>query len=176
VEVKRILKLEGITAIMVTHDQEEAFAFADQIAVMHAGKIHQMDTPFNLYHQPGTEFVANFIGKGVLLSGEISGDGQVTTELGNLGSDTGNPGGTRFTPGQAVKVLVRPDDVKLAGASGIAVTVEDKIFAGTATQYTLKTHSGQTLLASLASHHDFDLHQVIHIELDLPHMILFQTT
>jgi iron(III) transport system ATP-binding protein len=71
VEVREILKREGSTAILVTHDQHEAFAMADEIGIMYEGRIQQWDVPYNLYHRPANRFVADFIGQGVLLPGTV---------------------------------------------------------------------------------------------------------
>ena len=70
-EVRDILKSQNATAILVTHDQEEAFAIADEIGVMHQGEIQQWDTAYNLYHKPANRFVADFIGEGVFVPGKI---------------------------------------------------------------------------------------------------------
>jgi iron(III) transport system ATP-binding protein len=78
-EVRDILKSRNISAVMVTHDQEEAFAVADKIGVVNQGHIQQWDTPFNLYHEPTTRFVANFIGQGVFLSGYAQDSSSVMT-------------------------------------------------------------------------------------------------
>ena len=86
-EVREILKREGSTAILVTHDQNEAFAMADEIGIMHEGKIQQWDVPYNLYHRPANRFVADFIGQGVLLPGVVSAGTNVEMELGQLVSD-----------------------------------------------------------------------------------------
>ena len=66
-EVREILKASGTTAILVTHDQHEAFAIADEIGVMHEGRIEQWDSAYNLYHRPANRFVADFVGQGVFL-------------------------------------------------------------------------------------------------------------
>ena len=71
-EVRDIIKEEEITALLVTHDQYEAFAMADEIGVLNAGKLMQWDSGYNLYHRPGNRFVADFIGQGVILPGEAS--------------------------------------------------------------------------------------------------------
>jgi iron(III) transport system ATP-binding protein len=78
VEVREILKREGSTAILVTHDQNEAFAMADEIGIMYEGRIQQWDVPYNLYHRPANRFVADFIGQGVLLPGVVV-DGTITS-------------------------------------------------------------------------------------------------
>ena len=66
-EVRQILKAANTTAILVTHDQQEAFALADEIGVMHNGTIEQWDSAYVLYHEPGTRFVADFVGEGIFL-------------------------------------------------------------------------------------------------------------
>jgi iron(III) transport system ATP-binding protein len=67
-EVRDILKREGMTAILVTHDQHEAFAMADEIGVLQSGRLQQWDTGYNLYHKPVNQFVAGFIGQGTLIA------------------------------------------------------------------------------------------------------------
>ena len=81
IEVRDILKREGMTALIVTHDQQEAFAMADIVGVMEHGTIQQWDTPYNLYHQPINRFVAEFVGQGVFLPGTVSGNNMVEIEL-----------------------------------------------------------------------------------------------
>ncbi len=71
IELRRILKTAHLTSIYVTHDQSEAFAVADRVAVMNAGRIEQIDTPPNLYTQPATEFVARFLGMPNLIGGTV---------------------------------------------------------------------------------------------------------
>lgn len=106
-EVRQILKQENISAILVTHDQHEAFAMADEICVMNEGRIQQHDTAYNLYHKPANHFVADFIGEGVIVPGMVVGSNTVNTELGNIHGLV--PKGCK--PGCQVDVLVRPDDV-----------------------------------------------------------------
>src|SRR5574343_224483 len=114
VEGRDILKREGCTAIMVTHDQNEAFAMADFVGVMQGGVIQQWDSPYNLYHRPANRFVADFVGQGVLLPGTVAGGHHVDIELGRLYSDIPiecSQTCTECDHGCAVDVLLRPDDV-----------------------------------------------------------------
>jgi iron(III) transport system ATP-binding protein len=106
-EVRDILKKRGTSAIMVTHDQEEAFAFADKIGVLHKGKLEQWDVPFNLYHEPKTRYVANFIGQGVFLPGFVRDANTIETELGLLQGHKHYP----WLSNTAVEILLRPDDI-----------------------------------------------------------------
>ena len=75
-EVRDILKTGGTTALLVTHDQHEAFAIADEIGVMKDGVIEQWDSAYNLYHRPRTRFVADFVGQGVFLRGVAENEGR----------------------------------------------------------------------------------------------------
>ncbi|MDZ7642672.1 MAG: ABC transporter ATP-binding protein [Desulfurivibrio sp.] len=83
-EVARLLKQEELTALLVTHDQFEAFAMADEIGVLREGELVQWDSAYNLYHRPHNPFVADFIGEGVLLPGVVKEGGVVATGLGDL--------------------------------------------------------------------------------------------
>ena len=83
-EVRQILKASGTTAMLVTHDQQEAFAMADRIGVMHFGRIEQWDRPYELYHRPATRYVADFIGEGVFLPARVLSSMDVEIELGEL--------------------------------------------------------------------------------------------
>ena len=83
--MRDILKELKISAILVTHDQQEAFAFSDQIGLLHGGQLQQWDTPFNLYHEPSNRTVADFIGEGCFIPGVIGSEANtISTELGTL--------------------------------------------------------------------------------------------
>lgn len=171
-EVREILKSRGIGAIMVTHDQEEAFAFADKIGVLHQGRLEQWDIPFNLYHEPQTRYVADFIGQGAFLPGFTKDRNTFETELGLLTShrDYGWPENT------AVEILIRPDDIVEQPDSPYEARIIHKVFAGTATLYSLRLPTGSVLEAALPSHHNFDVGSVIRIALEADHIIAFPHT
>ena len=81
-EVRDIIKASGTTAILVTHDQHESFALADEIGVMHDGRIEQWDAAYELYHRPATRFVADFVGQGVFLRGRVNGAANARDRVG----------------------------------------------------------------------------------------------
>ena len=176
-EVRDILKATGTAAILVTHDQHEAFAVADRVGVMHAGRIEQWDTPYNLYHRPATRRVAGFVGQGVFLSGTVAASGRLDTELGDLhgtlatecdgGSCALLPAGTR------VDVLLRPDDVVHDDGARQQAEIVAKAFRGAEFLYTLKLASGATVLSLVPSHHDHAVGERIGIRLDADHVIAF---
>ncbi|GGL55693.1 ABC transporter ATP-binding protein [Halocalculus aciditolerans] len=108
-EVRRILSEAGVTAVSVTHDQEEALSISDRIAVMHDGHIEQVGEPEAVFEHPESRFVASFLGQAGFLSGNIGEDEVVTAvdsfDRGRLTGETGQ------YVGALVDVLVRPDDV-----------------------------------------------------------------
>ena len=176
-EVREILKREGSTAILVTHDQNEAFAMADEIGIMHEGKIQQWDVPYNLYHRPANRFVADFIGQGVLLPGVVSAGTNVEMELGQLVSDMPVECSETCTgchDGCEVDVLLRPDDVVHDDRSPLQAEVLHKAFRGAEILYTLRLASGATVLSLVPSHHNHALGEQIGIRLDADHVIAFK--
>jgi iron(III) transport system ATP-binding protein len=116
-------------AILVTHDQEEAFAVSDHVGVFKEGKLEQWDTPFNLYHEPLTPFVASFIGQGYFIRGQLLSPDSVQTELGLI---HGNRAYT-WPTGSAVDVLLRPDDIVYDPDSAQKALIVGKTFLGAAT-------------------------------------------
>ncbi|MES2931954.1 MAG: ABC transporter ATP-binding protein [Pseudomonadota bacterium] len=171
-EVRSILKAEGTTAILVTHDQHEAFAMADEIGIMYEGRIQQWDTPYNLYHRPNNRFVADFVGQGVFLPGQVLDGNQVKIELGALPSAT-LPVGKRLQQDGRVSVLLRPDDVMHDDASELKAEVVDKAFRGAEFMYTLRLASGAKILSLVPSHHNHAIGEWIGIRLDVDHVVAF---
>jgi iron(III) transport system ATP-binding protein len=174
-EVRDILKQLGTTAVLVTHDQHEAFAIADHIGVMQNGEIVQWDNAYNLYHRPGNRFVADFIGQGVFTPGMIDlPNQQVNIELGSLPLWQGvNVCSTSDKNAEQVDVLLRADDVIHDDASPLQAEVVRKAFRGAEFLYTLKLPSGQKLLALVPSHHDHALGEKIGIRLSADHVVTF---
>jgi iron(III) transport system ATP-binding protein len=177
VEVREILKREGSTAIMVTHDQHEAFAMADEIGIMYEGRIQQWDVPYNLYHRPANRFVADFIGQGVLVVGTVGDHNSVRMELGTLISDTPvecNETCSACDNGCQVDVLLRPDDIVHDDNSPVQAEVLHKAFRGADILYTLRLDSGSEVLSLVPSHHNHALGEKIGIRLDADHVIAFK--
>ncbi len=168
-EVRDILKQENITAILVTHDQYEAFAMADQICVINEGGIVQQDSGYNLYHQPANRFVADFIGQGVIIPAEVTGEFTVKTELGVISGDT--PIDSDI--GDTVDILIRPDDVVHDDDSKETAVVVEKAFRGADFLYFLRIDSGSEILCLAPSHHDHRVNERIGIRLNVDHLVVF---
>jgi iron(III) transport system ATP-binding protein len=133
-EVVGILRQEGASAILVTHDQEEAFSTADRVAVMRQGRLEQVDTPEGIYHQPATRFVASFVGLANFLPG-VAEDGSVVTELGtfHLACDSTS---------EDVEVLVRPEQVRMNADETSQAEIIGREFVGMRIMYTVHLPSG----------------------------------
>ncbi|HSI81270.1 MAG TPA: ABC transporter ATP-binding protein [Solirubrobacterales bacterium] len=116
-EVREILAEAGVTALFVTHDQEEALSLAEQVAVMRAGRIEQSGTPEEIYSRPRSRWVAEFVGEIEVVPGEAA-DGRVACELGSLPVDPSRSG--------PVDVLVRPESVAI-GINGPASAAEAEV-------------------------------------------------
>jgi iron(III) transport system ATP-binding protein len=166
-EVRDIIKASGTTAILVTHDQHEAFALADEVGIMHEGRIEQWDAAYDLYHRPATRFVADFVGHGVFLRGVVSAPHTLATELGDL--DTAFPAPC----GGVVDVLLRPDDIVHDDASPWHAEVAAKAFRGADFLYTLTLASGTRVLSLVPSHHDHAIGEKIGIRLAIDHVVAF---
>jgi ABC-type Fe3+/spermidine/putrescine transport system ATPase subunit len=139
IELKRIHRATGTTFLFVTHDQNEAMALGDRIAVFNNGQLQQVGTPFEIYTAPKTEFVANFIGESTVLLGEVkdhsfNGDGLSINNLANTNTNTNN-----------AKLIIRPEAFSLISGANLCGQVEIKevIFAGDALEVLLLTSTGR---------------------------------
>ncbi|GAB1393122.1 ABC transporter ATP-binding protein [Rhodocyclaceae bacterium] len=176
-EVRNILKQTGTAAILVTHDQHEAFAVADVIGIMHAGRIEQWDTPYNLYHRPATRQVADFVGQGVFLPGQVIDRDTISIELGMLKSHLPlecTQSCMACGKGCALDILLRPDDIVHDDHAPTKAEVTTKAFRGADFLYTLKLASGVQVLSLVPSHHNHAIGEHIGIRLDVDHVVAFR--
>jgi len=145
-EIQRLQKALGITAVYVTHDQEEAMAISDRIAVMHQGVIVQDGSAEDLYHRPASEFVAQFIGRTNLLRGRVAAAGAdgIEVEAPGFRLLVTQPG-LRITVGAAVTLVLRPESITLsAGGAGLGGTIVSRTFLGEKVEYHVRV-GGETL-------------------------------
>jgi len=151
-EVKQLQRRLGITTVMVTHDQEEALTMADRIVVMNQGVIEQIGTPEDIYRQPSTSFVADFIGTMNFIPGTAAGPNKVRCGANLLTCETGD-----LQDGQAVTFAVRPEDIVLQdiqeGAENVfTARIEELEFLGSFVRadLALDTQGEQVLRADLS--------------------------
>ena len=156
IELKALLKARGMTAVFVTHDQDEALAVSDRIAVMNAGRIEQFTDPGTLYAKPATAFALDFVGLSTRLAGRVAAvDGerlQVDTAAGPLRVRAG------FSRGAPVLVGVRPERIRL-GAGGdhdntVQAVVSDIVPLGARTHVYAQAIEGDRLLCELPGYAD----------------------
>jgi len=170
VEVRNLLKQLNATALMVTHDQDEAFAVADFIGVMRDGRLEQWDSPYDLYHKPATRFVADFVGQGVFVKGTIVDSNAIQTSIGLIRAN----GQRSWSNGCRVDLLLRPDDVIHDDASELRAEICQRAFRGAEFLYTLRMPDGTQLLSLVPSHHNHAIGEHIGIRIEPDHMVAFE--
>jgi putative spermidine/putrescine transport system ATP-binding protein len=152
IELRRLLKSLGITAIFVTHDQDEALVMSDRIAVMNAGSIEQLGSPAEIYHRPATAFVLEFVGLSSRFPGEVVGvEGErvvVATAAGLLRARG------RAAAGARVTLAVRPERIDVgpgggAGVNRVELTVRDAVFLGSKLILHFDAPAGARVVAEL---------------------------
>ena len=151
-EVRSILREAETTAVFVTHDQEEALALSDVVAVMENGTIVQAATPDELYLNPSTRFVAAFVGDADFVPG-VAKRGKVVTPIGTF--DTALDGN--------VSVMIRPESVSLAPTENGNATIHDREFFGHDQLYVLRLNDGQLLRARTGPMPILDRHQRVQV-------------
>ncbi|MEL7324513.1 MAG: ABC transporter ATP-binding protein [Pseudomonadota bacterium] len=142
-EIRKIFKKQGVTAIFVTHSREEAFAFADKMAVMNHGVIEQYGTASELYYQPSSKFVADFLGGGSYLAAKRISDSEFETHLGVVEANAQQ----EIQVDAECALLLRPQHVQIAADEESAVKVIEQHFMGDHCRYVIDVN-GDRLLAT----------------------------
>ncbi|WP_425413972.1 ABC transporter ATP-binding protein [Saccharospirillum impatiens] len=168
-EVRRILKTAGITAIMVTHDRDEAFVVSDRLGVMDQGRLLQWGTPAQVYHQPATPLVASFVGDGNWIEGRVLDSQTLATELGTV-----HQPGHLWTAGKSLDIFVRPHEVTVTDAfDAVQVETLSGEFLGTQTLYRFRLHSGRELEAQFGSQAVFQPGSTLGLALTSANLVAF---
>ena len=168
-EVRRIIKDLGSTALLVTHNQQEAFAVADEIGVVMDGRVLQWGTAHELYHRPSCREIAAFIGEGIFIDGAVVQGVGVRTSLGMIKSrGFSDPGEDSL-----VDVLVRPEDIVHDDSSKCWATILQKEYRGPNILFTLRISSGEEILSLVPSHHNHDVGEKLGIRIEMEDLIYF---
>ncbi|MFQ5815810.1 MAG: ABC transporter ATP-binding protein [Candidatus Hydrothermarchaeaceae archaeon] len=165
-EVLNILREAQTTAILVTHDQEEAFSMADRVAVMNAGWIEQIGTPEEIYHSPSTRFVADFVGQADFIDGVVEERG-IATEIGVF------PNKTKLATGTSVQLMIRPDDITFTVDEKGEAVVESQQFKGSEHLYTLRLESGKLMHSSQPSTLEVEMGTRVRVKASPTHVVAF---
>ncbi|HEX2865206.1 MAG TPA: ABC transporter ATP-binding protein [Deinococcales bacterium] len=151
-EIRKVQRETGTTALLVTHDQEEALAISDRVAVMNAGRLEQVGTPESVYRHPKSAFVAEFVGTVNTLPGRVE-DATGVVRL-DTGATLNAPAAASLKPGTALSLRVRPEDLNLKpadaplGVNEFPAKVLGRSFLGAITRYTLDAPGLGTLVAA----------------------------
>jgi iron(III) transport system ATP-binding protein len=169
-EVHDVLKERGVTGVMVTHDQSEAFAMGEMVGVMRDGRLLQWDTPYNLYHDPANRFIADFIGQGRFVKATLLEPDLLKTEIGTIRAERA----FLWKPGTLLELLIRPDDILPDETANLRALVSQKAFKGAETLYTLRCESGVELLSLFPSHLDYAIGDEVGIRVAADHTVAFE--
>ncbi len=173
VELKRLQRTLGVTTVYVTHDQSEALALSDELAVFDAGRVVQRGTPQEIYRRPKTQFVADFVGSSNFLSGTVAQTGDLVAV-----STVHGVFHCVFTEtvrvGQAVTIAMRPEDFALhakpleGAVNFFAGRIAHRVFLGEVTDYLVELDAGQEIRARAAPEFDFAVGQAVHLTIPPP--------
>ncbi|MFY9552514.1 MAG: ABC transporter ATP-binding protein [Thermoanaerobaculia bacterium] len=165
VELKRLQRSLGITFVFVTHDQEEALTMSDRIAVMNRGRVEQMDEAARIFERPATEFVANFMGASNFFKATVVREdgGELRLSLAAGGETRLASNGARHRPGEPVRFVVRPEkldlrprDLSRHGVPSLAVTVEERVYQGISTVWTVRDGADERFVVYEQNEKPFD--------------------
>jgi len=168
-EVRSILKEAGVTAVSVTHDQEEALSISDRVAVMNDGRIEQLGRPERVFEQPKSRFVASFLGRASFLTAYVHNE-TVKTGIGSFDAMTLDGYAAEYE-GIAVDILVRPDDLRAARAHPDQTDgkVTSRQYVGPSFIYRVELDSGDTVHCLHNHVEDFELGERVAVDLVADH-------
>jgi iron(III) transport system ATP-binding protein len=165
-QLRRVLKKTQKTAILVTHDQDEAFQIADRVGVLNRGRLEQIGSPEDIYHTPATKFVANFVGAADFIPGTVRREG-IHTELGLF------PNANGFPAGSAVEVMIRPDTVTILPDPEGHATVTQRLFLGADEVYTLRLPSAVEIHSNQHTTMALPIGARVSVKVSLSHVVAF---
>jgi iron(III) transport system ATP-binding protein len=165
-QVRRVLKKTQKTAILVTHDQDEAFQIADRVGVLNKGRLEQVGRPEEIYQIPATRFVADFVGAADFIPGTVLGEG-IQTVLGLFPNPNGLPSGA------AVDVMIRPDHVTIVPDPDGPGTVTERLFLGADKVYTLRLPSEVQIRSNQHSTPNLTIGTRVAVKVSPGHIVAF---
>ena len=177
VELKQLQRRTGITFVYVTHDQAEALALSDQIAVMHGGKLQQYGTPDDVYRRPANKIVADFMGIVNFIPGDLRTGAHGAPVTVVDGVEMPSLGGGDLRAGDAVDLAVRPESVRISrGISAthqLAGTITERTYLGNIVEYWVQLKSGAELRAQTHPIEHFAIGDAVFISIDAAECSVF---
>jgi iron(III) transport system ATP-binding protein len=180
VELKQLQRRTGITFVYVTHDQAEALALSDHIAVIHNGRLQQYGTPFEVYAKPANRLVADFMGMVNLVPATVAevADGRGTVVVGpDLKLNVPVPEGA--ARGEPIEIAIRPENIHLRRPTGSMpalplATVSDRTFLGNITEYYATLNSGPVLRVQTHPLQQFAVGDTVAVDVDASQCSVFR--
>jgi len=166
-ETKQILKESGTTVILVTHDQEEAFSLSDRVGVLNAGRLEQIGTPYEVYHDPASRFVADFVGKADFVQAFAEGE-YIVSSVGKFLNDK-----NFCLNASKVELMIRPDDVIIESDANGDAFIEDMIFLGSDVLYKLKLNNNVIIHSIGISAYPVPKGTRVKVSINMPHTVFF---
>lgn len=173
-EVREILKSTGTSAVFVTHDQEEALSISDWVAVMRQGRLEQFGTPEEIYREPASRFVAEFVTQANFLAAQRQGD-LWETEIGCFNVPTQESGVRSQASFDTGELMIRQEDMIMTPDDDASVVIRDRQFLGREHCYCLLTPSGQELHARTASSTALPIGTRVHLSIAEQALRIFPT-
>lgn len=170
IELKRIQKKLGITFIYVTHNQEEALSMSDRIVIIKSGKIEQIDTPENIYKNPNSVFVADFIGEANIIDAVV-----ISNKSGKIGvrmlenEKTVINSSEKFEVGENIKLIIRPENVlvsKHKSLNSIEGYIADKTYNGDSTKLLIDIEGTKDIKALIVDNNKYNSNERVYIKFD----------
>ncbi len=173
VELKRLQRRTGITFVYVTHDQAEALALSDHIAVIHGGRLQQYGTPQDVYGRPSNRVVADFMGLVNLVPAKVTAPGTIEA-AGGLKLQVALPDG--INTGDSVEVSIRPENIHLkAGGTDARATISERTFLGNICEYYVSLDSGPALRVQTHPAQIFAVGDKVAVEIDPTQCSVFRS-
>jgi iron(III) transport system ATP-binding protein len=167
-EVRDLLIARDVSALLVTHDQDEAFAMADSVTLLNAGRVEQSDSPYRLYHRPASPFVATFIGGGSVIDARVQVTGGLQPDLGPLDlADWPLP------TERDLQLLLRPHSLRFAADSTLRLLITDRRFLGAQTLFRLALADGQTVSCLAPGHIEAQRGDTLPVQVSLDDAVFF---
>jgi iron(III) transport system ATP-binding protein len=175
-EVREILKRAGVTAVSVTHDQEEALSISDRVAIVNDGQIEQVGQPEAVFENPRSRFVASFLGRASFLPGRVT-EGAVETPLGTLAFERLN-GPVDAYDGAGIEVLLRPDDLRAVPTNETDADgrVVERQYNGPSFVYRVELASGDVVRCLHNHNETFDHGQHVGVDIVADHPLAWYPT
>ena len=179
VELKRLQRRTGITFVYVTHDQAEALALSDQIAVIHGGRLQQYGTPQEVYARPANRVVADFMGLVNLVPAKVRRDRRRRHDRGGRRAQARGPLPDGIKAGDSVEVAIRPENIRLqapAGNGGARAKISERTFLGNISEYYASLDSGPDASGTDPSGQVFAVGDKVAVEIDATQCSVFRSS